>query len=251
MSAHRFFRYDLRTTDVAAARAFYAGVLGAAFWGDGVAVYPLPERVAAQGAPPHWLGHVGAPDAAATAAEIVAQGGQQLGPMQRGPDGSPHALLRDPFGARLAVSAGAATLDHAPLAWHVLHAADHERAFAWYAARFGWTATEAFDLGPEGGRHQLFAWDESRHSVGGVSNGARVPHVHPQWLFFFPVADLEAALARVRAGGGIALAPTRSPDGNLFAGCDDPQGGAFGLHQAASPAGEATSRRAPGPPRRR
>lgn len=234
MPIGRFFRYDLRTTDVEAARSFYAEVLGAAFWGPGLTVYPLPERVAAQGAPPHWLGHAGVSDVAPTVSQFIAAGGQQLGPTQSGPDGSPHALLRDPFGAIVALSPEAAAPQPAPVAWHVLHVQDHERAFAWYAARFGWTATGASDLGPTIGSHQMFAWDGSGRSVGSVTNSARLPHVHPQWLFFFPVVDLEAALARVRAGGGTSLAPAQNANGDRFAGCDDPQSGAFGLYQPVS-----------------
>ena len=66
-------------------------------------------------------------------------------------------------------------------------------------------------------------------SVGSVADTARLPGVHPQWLFFFPVADLEASLEKVRAAGGIALAPFRTSNGHRAVACDDPQRAAFGL----------------------
>jgi len=65
--------------------------------------------------------------------------------------------------------------------------------------------------------------------VGGVANTARWPGVHAHWLFYFPVADVEATAASVRALGGKAQDPIRLPDGSCFSGCEDPQGAAFGL----------------------
>jgi predicted enzyme related to lactoylglutathione lyase len=232
MAASRFCRYELRTTDVNAAQAFYADVVGAQLWGSDVSLAPLPERAAAQGAPAHWLGHIGVRDVEATAGRVVALGGQQLGPLQRGTDGSSHAVLRDPFGAVMAVSCETVALRGAPVAWHLLHTQDHERAFALYAALFGWTATEGLDLGPEMGCHQGFAWDESGQNMGSVANTARLPHIHPHWLFFFRVADIEDSLARVRARGGNVLGPMRAWSGDLVAPCVDPQGAAFALYRS-------------------
>src|SRR5205823_432174 len=119
----------------------------------------------------------------------------------------------------------------APIAWHLLHAHDEKQAFAWYASLFGWTATGAHDLGPELGRHQTFAWDDSGRTVGSVANTVELPRVHPQWLFFFRVDDIERARARVETQGGLALSAMKTPSGNLAAPCDDPQGAAFALYQ--------------------
>ena len=235
MSTSRFFRYQLRTTDQDAARAFYSALLGEHFWGPDLSPAPLPERAIAMGARPHWLGHVGVGDVEATAARVVAAGGQPRGPTHPGPGGSLIAVLRDPFGAGLAVSSEAVAPSRSPVAWHLLQTDDEARAFAFYASLFGWTALESMDLGPERGRHQRFAWDDSREAVGSVANGAQHPHVHPQWLFFFPVPDIEASLSRVQSLGGLALRPIETPSGDLAAPCDDPQGAAFGLIQPATP----------------
>jgi predicted enzyme related to lactoylglutathione lyase len=218
---------------VNAARTFYTGVLGPQFWGSDVTLAPLPERAAAQGAPAHWLGHIGVPDVEATAGRVVAQGGQQLGPMQRAADGSRFALLRDPFGAVMAVRSETAAPQCAPVAWHLLHTEDHDRALTLYAALFGWTASEVVDLGPETGCYQGFAWDESGRSAGCASNAARLPHIHPQWLFCFSVDDLEDAVAKVRAHGGQVLESRKTSSGDLVAPCEDPQGAAFALYQFA------------------
>jgi predicted enzyme related to lactoylglutathione lyase len=232
MAASRFCRYELQTTDIDAARAFYPDVLGPQLWGPDVALAPLSERAAARGAPAHWLGQIGVPDVEGTAARAVALGAQQRGPTRPGPDGSPRAVLGDPFGAAMALVLETTASRPSSVAWHLLHTQDHERAFAWYAALFGWTATELVDLGPEL-RCQLFAWDESRRSVGGMTSAARSPRIHPQWLFHFAVPSIEHSLARVHACGGNPLAPTRTARGDLVAPCEDPQGAAFSLYQSA------------------
>ena len=189
MPGRRFCRYELRTTDLSAASAFYTHVLGSQFWDSNVSLSSLPDRAAARGAPAHWLGHIGVRDVEEMTRRIATLGGQQLGPVQADAAGLLHAVVRDPFGAVLAVSSEAVS-SRPSAVWHVSHTEDHEQAFAWYADLFGWTSTERLDLGPERGRHQLFAWDESARSVGSMANTARLPHIHPQWLFFFPVVVL-------------------------------------------------------------
>jgi predicted enzyme related to lactoylglutathione lyase len=228
---NRFGHYQLRTTDVNAARAFYTDLCGADFWSDRITVATLPERAAARGAPAHWLGHIGVADVEATVGRFVVAGAERLGPVEPG-GGALQAVLRDPFGAIVAVSSAQPTpfTDH--VAWHLLHSQDEARAFATYSSLFGWSPKEAHDLGPELGRHQSFTWDDAARPVGSVANTARLPHIHPQWLFFFRVASLDDSLAKVRAHGGLALSPVQMQNGALVAPCDDPQGAAFGLYQA-------------------
>ena len=110
-----FSQYELRTTDVDAARSFYSEVLGLEFWGSGVCVSKLPERAALLGAPAHWLGHLRASDPEATARQVIELGGQQLGPSQRSASGS-GLVLRDPFGVIVAVSSEP-VVSRGTLAW--------------------------------------------------------------------------------------------------------------------------------------
>ena len=52
----------------------------------------------------------------------------------------------------------------------------------------------------------------------------------PSWLYYFDVADLDAALERVKAGGGqVVNGPMPVPDGGRVAHCSDPQGAMFAL----------------------
>ena len=217
----RFTRYDLRTTDVPAARAFYDELFGNPF-GEALTIGPLPEIARARGAKPHWLGHIVVDDVAETSRRFLAEGAQPLGP----------TALRDPFGAIVALTSTAAPPTDR-IAWHVHCSQDENKAFAAYASLFGWAAKTRHDLGADGGRLQEFAWSEGGDAVGTITDLARQPQIHAQWLFFFRVPSLDAATEVVRARGGLALPSRRMPNGALSAACDDPQGGAFGLYECA------------------
>ena len=111
--------------------------------------------------------------------------------------------LRDPFGAVLALSSQAEAPE-LPVALHVHHSGDRERAVAFYSEWFSSDDRQLFVTAPS-------------------------PQVHSQWLFFFRCFDFERSMERVRALGGLVLDPAQTPDGDLVVACDDPQGAAFGL----------------------
>ncbi len=231
---NRFCRYELRTTDVDAARAFYSNLLGARFWEDNVDAGELPAQAAARGAPPHWLGHIGVDDVVGTMRRFVQRGATRLGPAVHADHHNAPIILRDPFGAIVALTPSNPVPIPDRVAWHLLSARDEAVAFAMYAELLGWTSLNAVDLGPERGRHVTFTWDGAFEAVGSTSNVARLPNVHPQWLFFFPTENLDESLARVRTSGGLTLPVVVTAERNLVAACDDPQGAAFGLYQAVS-----------------
>lgn len=232
MGTCRFGRYELLTTEVPKARAFYEAVFGQEFWGPDITLGALPERALALGARPHFRPQLAVPDLQRTLASLVAAGGQQLGPLLPGPDGSARAGLRDPFGAILALSSESMPASRGRVAWHLMASLDHAKAFALYAELCGWQPLQALDLG-ERGRHQTFGWAAASAAVGSFSDVARTPSVHPQWLCFFHVPDIAQAAAAVKAQGGLALPIAQAPDGAQVAACDDAQGAAFGLYQSA------------------
>ena len=120
----------------------------------------------------------------------------------------------------------------AAVVWHQLHTRDADAAWAVYSELFGWKHTESFDAPDVVGGHRMFAWDGARTSIGSMANTARWPGVHPHWLFYFQVPDLDAALARAQASGGRpASLPAVLPNGDRLVPCDDPQGAAFGLYE--------------------
>lgn len=233
MSGGSFFQYELRTSDPDAGRVFYAEVLGTEFWNsDSVSAWRLPERAAAAGAPSHWLGHIGVRDVEGTVDRIVAFGGARLGPRPSGAGEPAPVVLRDPFGAVLALGSDTLNSRHSPVTWHLHHSQDHQASFAWYSGFFGWAAHDLVNFGPETG--QMFAWDESGKTVGSMTDMARRSCIHAQWLFFFPVADMERSLAKVRALGGSTLGAMQTAHHELVAPCNDPQSAAFALYQFAA-----------------
>jgi predicted enzyme related to lactoylglutathione lyase len=228
--ALRFVHYELRTRDVSAARAFYPQIVRDPQWQATITVGPLPAAAAAVGAPSHWLGHLGPAHVASTVGTFVAAGGQQLGPLRTSPTGSSSAVIRDPFGAVLAVTDAHATGGSA-IAWHLMASRDERAAFRFYSTVCGWSLAGEAELSGGGGRHQIFAWEAESVPVGSVSDLARLPHVHPQWLLFFPVPDLAGAVAAVKRLGGSATEPAATPAGAMTSACEDNCGAAFGLIQ--------------------
>lgn len=110
--------------------------------------------------------------------------------------------------------------------WRELMAGDMEGAFAFYAALCGWTKDQPYDMGAMG-VYQLFA-------VGGQMTGgimtkpASVPA--PYWGFYFMVDGINAAVDRIKAGGGTVLVgPSQVPGGQWIVQAFDPQGAMFGL----------------------
>jgi predicted enzyme related to lactoylglutathione lyase len=224
----RFWRFELRTTDADAARAFYTGILGH----DRAVIWPLHEQALARGARPHWLGHLGTEDVERAAADFVERGAMRLGPTRPMGDGGQAAVLRDPGGAVVALATPSPSIVAADVGvvWHVLNTNDVARAMANYCELFGWELTDRVDLGAQGA-FQQFAWRAGGPSVGAIGDIASRPGVHPHWLFFFEVDALEPAIASTRAAGGVALDPIVLPSGERACVCDDPQGAAFALRE--------------------
>jgi predicted enzyme related to lactoylglutathione lyase len=224
-----FCRYQLRTTDVPAARAFYQQVLGR----EDPTVVPLPEQARARGARPHWLGFLAVADVAATAAAFVKRGATLLGPKWAEPGGFEAQGLRDPGGAVVALAHGSASPPRSEVVWHLLNTTNVARAKLDYAELFGWHFEAPLDLGPHGLIHP-FGWHQGEAPVGALMDIAGRPGVHPHWLFAFESPQLDLALGAVRTNGGLAIGPVELPSGDRLAVCDDAQGAAFGLRAQTS-----------------
>lgn len=243
-----FFWYDLMTTDTAAAQSFYADVVG---WGledagapgmpysiltaGGVGVagmMPIPER--AQGAPPALMGYVHVDDVDAMLEKLTAAGGAIHRPAFDVPGVIRIAVVADPQGAvfmlgqPLSPPARAMPAPGTPgtIGWHELLAADWESVFGFYADLFGWTKTEAHDMGPMG-TYQLFAAD-CEATGGMMTKPAAMPR--PFWNYYIFVPSVTQAADKIRAGGGqVTMGPHEVPGGQWVVQGVDPQGGFFAL----------------------
>ena len=250
MNSHgRFAWYELVTTDAEAAKAFYTKVVG---WGARDASVPgrpytlftagkaavsglmdLPEGARKMGGRPSWIGYVGVDDVDATADRLERLGGAVHVPPMDVPNISRFSIVADPQTARLAlfkwlkpgqeqrVEPGAP----GRVGWHELLAADWEKALAFYAELFGWQKADA-NVG-EMGTYQLFS--AGGETIGGMlTKPPMIPS--PFWLYYFNVADIDAAAQHVKAlGGEILDEPLELPGGSWVVQCTDPQGAIFAL----------------------
>src|SRR5262249_14828637 len=118
-SQGHFVWYELVTTDVAAAAAFYSRVMGWGAWdasapgrpyvlfGDKTsaisALTPLPDGARQMGVQPTWVGYVGVDDVDATADRVRRLGGAVQVPPTDVADVSRFSVFTDPQSARLAL----------------------------------------------------------------------------------------------------------------------------------------------------
>jgi predicted enzyme related to lactoylglutathione lyase len=246
----RFVWYELMASDTEAAKAFYTQVVG---WGtqDGPVpgmAYTMfttgqmpvggmmaqPEDARKMGAPPSWIGYVAVDDVDATAERIKRLGGAVHVPPTDIPNVGRFSVVADPQSAVFALFNSPNTCD-APLpepgtpghvGWHELSAADWQKAFAFYSELFGWQKADAMDMGAMG-TYQIFS--VGGQPAGGMMNKPAMVPV-PNWLYYINVADFDAAVDRVKTGGGQILnGPMQVPGGDWIIQGKDPQGAMFAL----------------------
>jgi predicted enzyme related to lactoylglutathione lyase len=243
-----FVWYELMSSDVAAAKAFYVKVVG---WNTQDVPMPgmtytllriddtqigglmaLPTESSAAGMKPCWLSYVEVDDADGAAAKVKRLGGKILaGPMDI-PNVGRFATVTDPQGAAFNLfkpaQSGQRVVSNEPghVGWHELHTTDWSKAFDFYTEMFGWLKGEAVDMGPMG-TYQLF-------TIGGAATGGMFNSPAAQaarfWLYYFNVGDIDAAAKRVNDNGGkITQGPHQVPGGGWIVQAVDPQGAGFAL----------------------
>ncbi len=245
----RFFWYDVMTDDINAAQDFYRDVIG---WdardsgvpeagytvftanGQGVAGLMRVPEGADMNAKPCWTGYIAVDDVDASASRLTREGGQVHRPPNDVPGVIRFAVVADPQGARFIIAKGLSEEAPAELpagtpgtaGWRELYAADWQSAFAFYEAMFGWKKAEPIDMGAAG-IYQIF-------TAGGAPVGGMMTKpamiATPYWSYYFNVPALDAAAARITAGGGaITNGPHQVPGDQWIVQCTDPQGAQFSL----------------------
>ena len=239
---------DLTTTDPAAAKEFYTGLLGWQFTempaGDGVeysmaavggswvaAVSPQPQQQRDAGVPPTWNSYITVQDVDAAAARAVELGGSvHAGPFDVMEAGR-MAVVRDPQGAWFQIwqprQHHGAGLVNAPgaLCWNELGTPDAAGAAEFYGSLFGWTTAPVQDADPP----YLVIRTADGHTNGGIRPPAP-PEAPPAWLVYFATADIDASSAAVaRLGGGVMVEPMDIGVARISV-VRDPQGAVFALY---------------------
>ncbi len=253
MSHGRFVWYELLTPDPEAAEAYYTNVIG---WGtmptpgsDGpytlfmvgetpvCGLTKLPDEAKKLGAPPHWMGYV-VVDNVDAATHAARQLGATVHVEPRDvPDVCRLSVIADPQSAAIGMmawstppeAAGAdAGIPASPgrIGWHELLTSDWEKGYGFYQTLFGWQKADALDAG-DIGTYQVFA--AGGQLAGGMFNRpADIPATF--WLYYFNVADFDAAVERVKTfGGEIVTGPMEVPGGSWIIHARDPQGALFAL----------------------
>jgi predicted enzyme related to lactoylglutathione lyase len=244
----RFTWYELLTTDVAAARAFYVDVVGWSARDASTADFPyeifsadatslagvlqLPEDARKMGATPRWMGYVDVEDVDFTAGMVKRLGGAVYVPPTNSNIGR-IAVVADPQTATIGLVQGLA-LGHeksveldAPgmVGWHELLATDWANAFTFYRQLFGWQKAEVEPDPAE--PYQVLS--VGGQTIGGIFTKRPIEPV-PYWLYYFNVEDIDAAAERVKkAGGRVLEGPIEVPEGGWILRCIDPQGAIFAL----------------------
>lgn len=239
---------DLATPDIEAAARFYGGLFG----------WEVPERPDSQemggyrravkqgrdvagmmplmqeGQTPAWSTYVSVDDAERIGQAIQENGGTMLAEPMTVRSFGRLALFTDPQGAFFGIwepldFAGAELVNEfGTVGWNELGTRDAAASKEFYGSVFGWAyEDEASDWA---GTYTI--WKVGDAPVGGMldMNAMGIPaEIPPNWLVYFGVEDADAAVEKVRSGGGTVMnGPIDVPVGRL-AVVADPFGATFAV----------------------
>jgi predicted enzyme related to lactoylglutathione lyase len=241
---------ELGTSDLEAAKRFYADVFGwrpetdprqeaggytVAHVGDAAVAALTPLFQESQ--PVAWNVSFAVADADATAERVRTAGGTLLMEPVDVFDIGRFAVALDPGGAAFqmwqARTFPGAGLFNSPgaLGWVELLTRAPERAETFYTSVFGWTVRPSAHY-PQ--------WGVDGADFGGMMtmDDTFPPEVPPHWLPYFAVADVHTtAAATTAAGGAVLMEPRSIADVRRIAVLRDPQGAVFGVHEAGTGTG--------------
>ncbi len=243
---------DLTSSDVEAAKAFYAGLFG---WEaedspiDGGGVYTtfkldgknvagmgeLSAEMRAQGVPSNWTSYVKHSDADGVADRVAKAGGTVILPPMDVMEEGRMTMFLDPTGATIGVwqpknHIGAQLVNmHNTLVWNELQTRDVAAAKSFFSAVFGWT----YDTDANG--YVTISQDGRRHA-GMIPMDDSWGDMPANWAVYFFVENVETAVAKVQELGGNVLMPA-TPAGEIgkFSVAQDPTGAVFTVMEFNGP----------------
>ncbi len=243
----KFIWRDLLTEDPAAAKHFYAGLLGWQYeektaFGEAYTLIksdgqyiggivkvkrPQPDQPVSQ-----WLGYVSVPDVDRAVAQTKAAGGRLVdGPTDiaqvgRGaviidPQGAPIGFLHTSFGDP--ADTAQPTLSH--FLWTEYLARDPQDAVSFYSTLLGYETVEE-NIGSE----PYYVLKRGRARAGVLQNP--VKNAEPIWLSYVMVANPASAAAKAaQLGGRVLLAPRKDVRNGTLAIIADPSGAVLALQK--------------------
>lgn len=246
----RLVWYELLTTDMKAAEAFYGPVVGWTFEPfdgspypydavarqDGTAIAGVMNIPEGMNFPPHWEMYIAVDSYDHAVSQIEAHGGSGLSQALDIPNVGRLRTMKDPQGAVFAIiqpsmpeSRPEAEPVDGDVSWHELYTTDGTAAMQFYQTLFGWQETSVFDMGPMG---KYYMFGRTFRLGGMMTKTPDMAQVPTHWGLYFRVSDINAGAERVKANGGqVTNGPMEVPGGDWIVNCLDPQGAAFSLHQ--------------------
>ena len=250
--------YELGTSDLKGATAFYEKILGwqitdagmegftylLARSGDEMVAGLMSNDMQEGPPPPNWLIYFAVDDCDATAARITSAGGSIYKPPADIPGTGRFAVVADPQGAvfgilqpdlsqmtpeQIAKAQTTGAFDQKKAGhgnWNELMTLDPEAGLAFYADLFGWTKGRGMDMGAMG-TYQLI--QRNGGHIGAIQPLQQAPV--PNWLPYFGVnGSVTAVIAAIKeAGGSVHHGPSEVPGPAWIAIAQDPQGAWFAL----------------------
>lgn len=244
-----FIWYELMTSDVDGARAFYKAVAGIEtgdasdmpgqdyrmirYGADTVGgMMGLSQDMIDNGAAPLWIAYIGVKDVDATAEAIKAKGGHVF--MTRDIPQGRLAMCADPLCAPFYIMRGASD-DTSTVwqdntvgrwGWNELWTPDQKAALDFYGSLFGWTQQGVMPMGPRGDYLFIMQGDKRLGAFGPASDPAKPAY----WRHVFRVTSINAALEAAKAGGATEIeGPHQVPGDDFVMYAKDPQGATFVL----------------------
>ncbi len=189
-----------------------------------------------EGQPPAWSTYISVADANATTDAVREAGGQVIVEPMEPADYGKLAVFIDPTGAVFGIwqpntFAGAELVnEYGTFGWNELGTRDTAAAKEFYGAVFGWSWDD--EESERAGTYTV--WKAGDAMVGGMLDLAAVglpDEVPPHWLVYFTVEDADAAVEKVKNGGGeVNFGPIDMPVGR-FAVVADQFGAVFAVMQ--------------------
>lgn len=247
----QFVWYELTTPDVDAARKFYPPITG---WGtqqfdqnytmwtsEGVpigGIFRLGPEQQQQGIPPNWMLYVESDNVDETARLAASLGGTVVHAPTDIPGTGRFAVVQDPQGAVFGVyrsSGPSQGWDGTPtlgrVSWHELMTTDSAKAFDFYRRLFGWEKMTEMDMG---GGNMYTMFGKGKMFGGMFSLTPDMAGMHPFWLCYVHVKDVNAAVAAAKKNRGTLHRGPMDIPGGVVAILGDPQGAGFAVHHATA-----------------
>ena len=241
--------FDLMTTDIEKARAFYTSIFGWQYeiHGDEMGKYSMAQVGGRQAAgigqmppgapfPSAWTVYFNVDSVDATADAVKSNGGNvMMGPMDVADEGR-LLVASDPTGAVFGCwqpkkHGGAQIRDvHGTMGWQECHTRDADRARDFYARVFKLEPVKLDD----GSGMAYWTLNRGKDMHGGIYHNTQLPAQVPNhWLLYFCVDDTDRAVSAIKSGGGnVMQEPVDTPYGRM-AVVTDPFGAAFAVIKPA------------------